>query len=58
MRNSTYMSQPEVAEATVAQLWAHAGMDWDSTPGTSTDVAANGKPSVERRTMVLAKIGN
>jgi hypothetical protein len=52
------MSQPEAVEASVAQLCAHAGMDWDSTPGTSTDVAANAKPSADRRTMMLARIGD
>ena len=52
------MSQPDAVEASVAQLWAHAGMDWDSTLGTSTDVAANAKPSAERRTMMLVRIGD
>jgi hypothetical protein len=45
-----YMSQPEAVEASVVELWAHAGMDWDSTLSTCMDVVANANPSAERWT--------
>ena len=54
IRNSTYKEQPESVAACCAQVLAHAGTSWDSTPGISTDAVASAKPrTVERRTMVL-----